>query len=597
LPEHLTFCYRLLTLLCKASIQLHKIAQRSFQKILKCILSIRSLKIQEEREKLNIKTLAIKPDLLRKRKIAKPLVVCLSIAFIISMLSAFSVPATKAATMTPALHTSGSLILDVNGNTVYLRGMGLAGFAPDMILWGQDQSDNWGNQWNYNPTTVMDQTFSAMQSQWHINMIRVFVYPSWYYRDNIAPSQESSSYASSTTPISVKGYLRTLCAEADKYGIYVDIVPYMLTPSSSSFDKDPYVTSSSVGGQGLPMSGWDSAATSFLSAAGYGNNELGFWSWFWADMANNLKGYPNAIFEAWNEPQPGADNAPITSGYLNYLTTMYSAIRGTGSTNLIMMQYHMGWFPNGYGNDLSWIKQIATAIPSATNIVYTTHLYYHAPSDLTSYWKTDYIGLKTQLQAGIATMGITAPLVVNEEGSCLTSSSNQQADYTWWQNLVLAQRDLNIGAGAYYWLSDAGLGGVYSGETMLSTGYSPNTMGQSYINAYIAPTSTPTPSPTATPTAIPTTRATPTPTTTLTPTPTPAPPTTPTATPQPTNTPQPTDTTTPTPTKLPLPTQSPTPLPTQPSKPGNSHSSTSNSHGRWYGFNLPILNGYIFNAI
>jgi hypothetical protein len=67
-------------------------------------------------------------------------------------------------------------------------------------------------------------------------------------------------------------------------------------------------------------------------------------------------------------------------------------------------------------------------------------------------------------------MGVTAPLVVNEEGSCLTSSFNKQADYTWWQNLVLAQRDLNIGAGAYYWVSDAGLGGVYSGETMLSSG-------------------------------------------------------------------------------------------------------------------------------
>ena len=36
----------------------------------------------------------------------------------------------------------------------------------------------------------MDQTFDAMQSTWHINMIRVFIYPSWYYRDNIVPAQE-----------------------------------------------------------------------------------------------------------------------------------------------------------------------------------------------------------------------------------------------------------------------------------------------------------------------------------------------------------------------------------------------------------------------
>ena len=149
--------------------------------------------------------------------------------FIISMISILPSNSVQAAT-TPALHTSGTLILDANGNVVYLRGMGIAGVAPNLILWGSGGSDNWGVQWNYNPTTVMDQTFSALQTQWHVNMIRVFIYPSWYYRDNIAPSQEDPNYATQTTPINIKTYLQTLCTEADKYGIYVDIVPYMLTP-------------------------------------------------------------------------------------------------------------------------------------------------------------------------------------------------------------------------------------------------------------------------------------------------------------------------------------------------------------------------------
>ena len=150
------------------------------------------------------------------------------------MLSVVAFQPTAQAATTSALRTQGAYILDTNGNTVYLRGMGLAGFAPDMILWGSGSSDNFGNQWNYNPTTVMDQTFSAMKNDWHINMIRVFVFPSWWYRDNIVPAQESSSYSSSTTPISIKTYMKTLCQEADKYGIYVDIVPYMLTPYSGS---------------------------------------------------------------------------------------------------------------------------------------------------------------------------------------------------------------------------------------------------------------------------------------------------------------------------------------------------------------------------
>ena len=529
---------------------------------------------------------------LNLRKLSKPIAICITALFIVSTLSALSLMTpVQAETPAIALHTQGSQILDASGNVVYLRGMGLAGFAPDMLLWGNGGTDNFGVQWNTD-TAVMDQTFSAMQSQWHVNMIRVFIFPSWYYRESIAPSQEDSNYAGQTTPISVKGYLQTLCTEAAKYGIYVDIVPYMMSPPAGSFGNDPYATSNFAGGQGLPMQGWDSAAQSFLQAAGYGNNELGFWNWFWADMANTLKNNPNAIFEAWNEPNVGSDIDAIPSGYMNYLTTMYNAIRGTGSTNLIMMQWHMGWMPNGYGNDLSWAKQIDSAM-HPTNMVYTTHLYYYAPSDLTSYWATDYNGLKSQLQTGINSMGVTAPLVVNEEGSCLTSSSNRQRDCTWWTNLVLAQRDLGVGAGAYYWLSDSGLGPVYSGETMLSNGYTPNDMGQAYINAYKAPATpiaTPTqapatPSPTPSPTAAPTPAATPSPTPAPTATPTPEPVATPTPSTEPTKPTAPTQPTEPQAPATPDPT--PAPLPSAQQDVVYGH-----FYRHWFIFFWPRYNGW-----
>ena len=128
----------------------------------------------------------------------------------------------------------------------------------------------------------------------------------------------------------------------------------------------------------------------------------------------------------------GSDTEAIPAGYMTYLQTMYNAIRATGATNLIMMQWRMGWYPNGYGNNLSWASQINNAI-HPTNIVYTTHFYYYAPTDLSSYWAKDYATLKTQLQSAISSMGVNAPLVINEEGSCLSSSPNRQNDYTWWQ--------------------------------------------------------------------------------------------------------------------------------------------------------------------
>ena len=145
----------------------------------------------------------------------------------------------------------------------------------------------------------------------------------------------------------------------------------------------------------------------------------------------------------------------IPSGYMTYLKTMYSAIRGTGSKHIIMMQWHMGWFPNGYGNNLSWCKQISDAIPGATNLVYTTHFYYYAPSDLSSYWSKDYSTLKAQIQTGINSMGITAPLVVNEEGSCLQRLA-QQSRTTMHGGRTCFGRGVNSKqAVPYYWLSDS----------------------------------------------------------------------------------------------------------------------------------------------
>lgn len=480
---------------------------------------------------MRIKAIANRLHFINLNRLAKPTALLIIAVFAVSMLSVFTFAQASAATAaSPSLHTQGSYILDSDGNAVYLRGMGVAGFAPNLILWGNGTGDQWSNQWNYNSTDAMKQTLAEMKDQWHINMVRVFIYPSWYYRDNIVPAKEDpGNYANSTTPISIKTYLRTLIEEADKQGIYVDIAPYMLTPSASSSAADPYA-SQGYGWQGMPMQSWDEPAQKFLQDAGYANNETGFWNWFWTDMANNYKNNSNVIFEAWNEPNVGNDNDQIPAGYMSYLQTMYSAIRGAGATNLIMMQWHMGWYPNTWGNDLSWAKQIATAIPNATNLVYTTHLYYYAPNDLTQYWKTDYEGLKAQLQEGINTMGVNAPLVVNEEGSCLQKSNNTQNDLTWWTNLLKAQYDLGVGAGAYYWLSDKGLGGVYAGESMLSSSYQPNSMGSAFIDAYKEPTKEQTQeAPASTPTSTsastgstPSAPSSPSPNSTATPSPSPA---------------------------------------------------------------------------
>ncbi len=506
-------------------------------------------------------------DSINFRKLAKPLALFTIAIFAISAVSVFSLSGVHAASATLALHTSGNQILNSNNNVVYLRGMGIAGMTPDLILWGTGSSDSWGDQWGSASSTAVTQTLTELSSAWNVNMLRIFIYPEWWMLNGADGTANGEN---------VQSYVETLASEAEAAGIYIDIVPYQLTACSGSFSSDPYLTPNQAGSQGLPMCGnWDSAGQAFLSYEesqnGYAN-EQAFWTAYWTSMANALKAYPNVIFEAWNEPMGSSTNT-VTSGYMTYLTTMYNAIRGTGATNLIFMQWNCGWEPN-VGQTLGWASTISSAIGSPTNLAFTTHLYYYAPSDLTSYWnqngKDSSSGgvpmttaqLETQLQSLQSGMDVSAPLVINEEGSCLSSSSNTANDATWWTNLLTAQYACGIGDGAYYWLSSSGLGGTYDGEELLSSGYTPNTMGQDYINAYVAPSPTPTPTATPTPTSTPTPTPTPTPAPTATPKPTATPTPAPTATPTPTPTPKPTATPTPVPTTAPTPTPTATPTPT-----------------------------------
>ena len=396
-----------------------------------------------------------------------------------------------------------------------------------------------------------------------------------------------------------------MCAEAAKYGIYVDMCPIQVTPDSSSYGGDPYTTPNKGGSQGLPLLGFDSQAMAFFSDAGYANNEQGFWTAFWTKMANDFKAYPNAIFEAWNEADTGNSPNIIPTGYVTYLSLMYNAIRGAGSTNLIFMQWQFGWFPNGWGMDLSWASQINTALSNPTNIVYTTHFYYYAPTDLTALWGSvgiDYNGIYSALQGAWQSLGVNAPLVANEAGDCSYCATNIQNDYTWWNSVCQATSSLGIGLGAYYWASPITSGGLgWLDEALLSgpwqtgqAGPPPNTFGQEFLNSNL--NANPVPTPIAIPTPIPTSAPTPTPASTPKEKPSPSPTTTPqpTVNPAATTSSNPTDpkqtaTATHTPSPTSKSTANPTPIPkvnpTPTSSPSESQTPQPTNHipkQSWY---------------
>ena len=473
-------------------------------------------------------------DSIRVRRFVKPAVLLISALFIMSIALTFmpiSVQAQTAASTMPGLHTSGNQILDANNNVVYLRGMGRTGDLQSASgMWsGQGMSTAaWGQKWQSISSNIplMDQTFQSYQQIWHVNNIRLLIPVNWWWTDNVAPSNFDSG--ASSTPISYRTYIETVVQEAAKYGIYVDICPYNVF--------DGYTDNSGGNVNGIPGSLGANANNYMLSINS--NGELQAWQTWWTSLASRLGQYPNVIFEAWNEPTT-TGNSPVPASYMNYLSTMYSTVRSS-SQNLILMQWDVGYIPNY--NDLSWASQITSAIPNSVNLAFTTHAYRHAPYFNTQ-WATTYSGVKPQLQAGIASMGVTAPLVFNEAGSCMNyvSSSDVQNELNWWDGFVHSASDLGVGVTAYYWMSDADLGPIYSGESLLSgiwaqnaASPTPNAVGQIFLNyAPVIPVPTPiamptsTPAPTSAPASTPTTTPAPTATTTPTPEPTPDPTSTP----------------------------------------------------------------------
>lgn len=535
-------------------------------------------------------------DTINARKLAKPLAICLTALFIFSMISVLATAPVKAArvSITPALHSSGHFILDANNNEVYLRGIGRGGDTDSMTgMWSGPGEDvfNYGQKWQTDFNVLaqkMDATFASYRDVWKVNMIRVFVPVDWWWDDQINPAQ---AYGEGPNQIvSYRDYIELMVQEADKYGIYVDFCPYeVLNYYKSQGNWD-----------GIPGS-LGAASLNYMRTINA--DEMTAWRTWWTSVANRLGQYSNVIFEMWNEPENDQQ------AYFNYMINAYQAIRATGSTNMVFMQYHMGLVP-GY-EELDWVPQFHNQLKAAIgaepqNIAYTTHPYRRAPYPNLN-WATTYEGVQAQLNTAnvipaTRSNGIDVPLVFNEMGvmlepvmysneyfpdaqkseATLSTEQRMEKEFAFWDAILKNAYDLDIGVAPYYWMQT----GVWYGSEALVASASwpagaasptPSRTGQIFIDNYVAPPPSAiitqpveTPAITAVPVPAPTPEMAIASTPELTQLPPIAVPTLPTI-----QTPAPTATPSPEPTPTESPTQTTTPA-TQPSLNFNGH------YNQWY---------------
>ncbi|MCL5949921.1 MAG: glycoside hydrolase family 5 protein, partial [Candidatus Bathyarchaeota archaeon] len=394
-------------------------------------------------------------------------------------------PTVNSASVTPALHTSGHQILDTANNTVYFRGIGRTGdlqSASGMWSGPGDAVAVWSQKWQSisNNLLLMDETLQCYHQYWNVNLIRILIPVDWWWIDNVTSITYQSTAVNIT--ISYRAYIETLVAEASKYGIYVDFCPYSAV--------NTYLYSGSW--EGEPITGWVSgtASASFIKSvtSGAGRTEMQFWEQWWTSVFQRIGFYPNVILEMWNEP------GESQSAYFSYMIDMYQTIRSLGCQNLIFMQWNMGLIPTV--SELNWVPLLYNQLSNATgsppvNVVFTTHPYRYSPSPNTQ-WATTYSSVKSQLNLPnmvpiTRSSNCDVPLVFNEMGVC--QSVCDSAEYSFWDAILHCALDLGIGVCPYYWISDADLGPVYCGESLVAGSWvmgaqspTPNTVGQTFLN-------------------------------------------------------------------------------------------------------------------
>jgi endoglucanase len=312
------------------------------------------------------------------------------------------------------LHVDGNKIKDISGNVVFLRGVD----RPE----GSDSDGSWMGNTFWNDANA--RTELSIIKSWGANVIRQHISVDLWVNDAI----------DSTSILHNRAAIKRVVELAAEQGLYVIFDGYSVMASNRDQDPLPYPPYQAV-----------------LAERNVIANQQQFVN-FMADFANQLKGYSNVIFEMWNEPN---GDSVAKASYFDTVQQCISAIRSTGSQNLIVVQWdYGGWvnldFPSS-ANSLSWVFNYPLN-DSAGNIVYSTHLYrsvgHIQKGGGYAYSLADVdAGLRAMLYYDVAQR---YPLFVGEVGAVL-GGSDQAQELEFFNNALNLFNQHGIGYCAWVW--------------------------------------------------------------------------------------------------------------------------------------------------
>lgn len=307
------------------------------------------------------------------------------------------------------LHVEGKYIKNSLGQNVFLRGINKHGFEDDprgrwQDSYGSIHYDTWDED-------IVADNLDAMRS-WGMNFIRCYSTVEFWIANRGNHQQVIKDLA-------------TLAAER---GIYLMYTFWHVTA-----------------GGGQPDLPWPP----YCESNSYIQNKQDFVD-LWGDIADELKSYPNVLFELWNEPFGDDED------WFDAAQNCIDAIRSTGATNLIVVQWDWGiWMNLDYGNGgtMSWVEDFPLTDPEG-NIVYSTHLYRgEIHSDAGASWEYDDLVLGFQYcLVDYVLNTLNKPIIFGEIGANLWWTGQELTrELAFYENALTIFNEWEMGYAAFWW--------------------------------------------------------------------------------------------------------------------------------------------------
>jgi len=333
------------------------------------------------------------------------------------------------------LHVEGRNIKNSLGEIVVLRGVNKHGFEDDPR--GHWQRFDGGISYNTFDTNIVAANLDAMRS-WGINFVRSYSTVQFWVENTGNHRQIIKEYAS-------------LAAQCGIYLLYSfwHILP---TAGQTGAPYPPYCENNP-----------------------YLNSSADFVE-LWRSIAIELKDYPNILFELWNEPLGDKEI------WFNTVQQCIIAIRSTGATNLIVVQWDYGLWANlnypNVGSKMDWVQQYSLN-DTTGNIVYSTHIYrdggvhYSEPSYVYCWTYDDMLkGLQICLVDYVINT-LNKPILVGEIGPNMWRTGDELTkELAFYNNTLTILNEWNISYAAFWWWPL----GSYPHLTT-APGYQPNVAG------------------------------------------------------------------------------------------------------------------------